>query len=299
MHTLTDTQRVILQAAAHHPDGLAAAPNHLPPAPRGAVARRLLDAGLLEPAGAAGPDQQAMAWKLDGASVLLRITEAGRRAISTLTGTAPEDAQGAPPEAPDATGPCDARGAAEAAQGAPTGQHAAASNEAATGTADTALVEPQGGAPAAQGPEAYAAAPTASTTPLARATSLRDAARQVLAAWDDEAGHRTGLAEAIDTLRAALPQARQPRLPATPRTPRQGTKQQAVLALLRRPEGASGPDIIAATGWEPHTVRGFLAGLKKRGMEVLVHDRVRQVGPGKDGAKGSYTIYRIAEAAAG
>jgi hypothetical protein len=29
---------------------------------------------------------------------------------------------------------------------------------------------------------------------------------------------------------------------------------------------------------------------------VLVHERVRQVGPGKEGAKGSYTVYRIAEA---
>jgi hypothetical protein len=29
---------------------------------------------------------------------------------------------------------------------------------------------------------------------------------------------------------------------------------------------------------------------------VLVHERVRQVGPGKDGAKGSFSIYRIAEA---
>jgi hypothetical protein len=79
------------------------------------------------------------------------------------------------------------------------------------------------------------------------------------------------------------------------RAPRQGTKQETVLALLRRPEGASGPD-IAATGWAPHTVRGFLAGLKRRGVAVLVHERVRQVGPGKEGAKGSFTVYRIAEA---
>jgi hypothetical protein len=80
------------------------------------------------------------------------------------------------------------------------------------------------------------------------------------------------------------------------RPPRAGTKQAAVLALLRRPEGASGPDIIHATGWAPHTVRGFLAGLKKCGVLVLIHERMRQVGPGKEGAKGSYSIYRIAEA---
>jgi hypothetical protein len=43
-------------------------------------------------------------------------------------------------------------------------------------------------------------------------------------------------------------------------------------------------------------MRGFLAALKTRGVAVRVHDRVRQVGLGKEGAKGSFTIYRIAEA---
>ena len=38
------------------------------------------------------------------------------------------------------------------------------------------------------------------------------------------------------------------------------------------------------------------AGLKKRGIEVSVLERVRQVGPNKAGAKGSYTVYRLAEA---
>ena len=42
--------------------------------------------------------------------------------------------------------------------------------------------------------------------------------------------------------------------------------------------------------------RGFFAGLKKKGIEVSVLERVRQVGPNKAGAKGSYTVYRVAEA---
>jgi hypothetical protein len=127
--------------------------------------------------------------------------------------------------------------------------------------------------------------------------TLRDAARAVLAAWDANDGVR--LAAALDGLRAALPTRREPRQAGTPRTPRQGARQAAVLALLRRPEGASGPDIIAATGWAPHTVRGFLAGLKQRAIAALVHERVRQVGPGREGAKGSYTVYRIAAGPAG
>jgi len=53
---------------------------------------------------------------------------------------------------------------------------------------------------------------------------------------------------------------------------------------------------MAATGWAQHTVRGFLAGLKK-GHTVEVLERVRQVGPGAQGTKGSYSVYRIAAAA--
>jgi predicted ArsR family transcriptional regulator len=82
----------------------------------------------------------------------------------------------------------------------------------------------------------------------------------------------------------------------SPRVLREGTKQQAVLALLRRPEGATVVQIAEATGWANHTVRGFFAGLKKRRIEVSVLERVRQVGPNQQGAKGSYSIYRIAEA---
>ncbi|WP_270935907.1 DUF3489 domain-containing protein [Falsiroseomonas oryzae] len=73
-----------------------------------------------------------------------------------------------------------------------------------------------------------------------------------------------------------------------PRKPREGTKQASVLALLRRPEGAIVAQIDEATGWQAHTVRGFLAGLKTRqriAIEVL--ERVRQVGRDRQGAKGS------------
>ena len=81
-----------------------------------------------------------------------------------------------------------------------------------------------------------------------------------------------------------------------PREPREGTKRERVLALLRRPEGASGPQLAEATGWAPHTVRGFLAGLRKKGVTPTVLERVRQVGFGKAGAKGSHSVYRVAEA---
>ena len=40
-------------------------------------------------------------------------------------------------------------------------------------------------------------------------------------------------------------------------------------------------------------MRGFLAGLKKKGIQVETLDRVRAAGPDKAGAKGSFTIYRV------
>jgi hypothetical protein len=39
-------------------------------------------------------------------------------------------------------------------------------------------------------------------------------------------------------------------------------------------------------------VRGFLARLRGQGITVTVLERIRQVGPDREGAKGSYSIYR-------
>ena len=51
---------------------------------------------------------------------------------------------------------------------------------------------------------------------------------------------------------------------------RKGTKQEAVIAMLRVEGGATIAEIVAATKWASHTTRGFLSGaLKKRlGLEV-------------------------------
>ena len=130
-------------------------------------------------------------------------------------------------------------------------------------------------------------------------TSLRDAAAAILAAWDDDANREGNMIgalhtpmEALRTLLASKP-ARAPREPGAPRKPREGTKQEQVLAMLRRPEGATVAQIADATGWAQHTVRGFFAGLKKKGHAVEVRDRIRQVGPNKTGAKGSFTVYHL------
>ncbi len=46
------------------------------------------------------------------------------------------------------------------------------------------------------------------------------------------------------------------------------TTQAAILDLLRRAEGASIGDLTSATGWQAHSVRAALTGLRKRGHDI-------------------------------
>jgi hypothetical protein len=126
--------------------------------------------------------------------------------------------------------------------------------------------------------------------------NLREAAERLLAAWEETPLKNTNddpVTQAMAMLRSALTR-RGARATGAPRKPREGTKQEVVLAMLRRPEGATVAQIAEATGWAQHTVRGFFAGLKKRqGITVEIAERIRQVDPNKQGTKGSYTVYRL------
>ena len=72
---------------------------------------------------------------------------------------------------------------------------------------------------------------------------------------------------------------------AAPRS-RDGSKQAQLIAMLRRAKGATVDEIAEALSWQPHTVRGAIAGAlkKKLGLDVTSE---------KDGARGR--VYRVAE----
>jgi hypothetical protein len=55
-----------------------------------------------------------------------------------------------------------------------------------------------------------------------------------------------------------------------PSAPRAGTKLARILELLQRDCGATLKELIAATGWLPHTTRAALTGLRKRRYAVTI-----------------------------
>ena len=74
---------------------------------------------------------------------------------------------------------------------------------------------------------------------------------------------------------ASKPAAKKASKPATKKAstasvPREGSKKQIVLDLLRRKDGATMAEIGAKTGWQNHSVRGFISGTisKKMGLKV-------------------------------
>ena len=73
------------------------------------------------------------------------------------------------------------------------------------------------------------------------------------------------------------------RLTRAPSAPRDGTKLAQVIELLRRRDGATINDLIAATRWLAHTTRAARTGLRKRGYAVTIDRSNKERG----------SIYRI------
>ena len=51
---------------------------------------------------------------------------------------------------------------------------------------------------------------------------------------------------------------------------RDGSKAAKILDLLKRPGGATAKELIKATGWQPHSIRGFLSGTVSKKMKLTV-----------------------------
>ena len=69
-----------------------------------------------------------------------------------------------------------------------------------------------------------------------------------------------------------------------PPTQRAGTKQAQIIAMLQRPEGASVAEMVEATSWQAHTVRGSISGAlkKKLGLPIAAEK-----------VAGRGTVYRL------
>ena len=71
-----------------------------------------------------------------------------------------------------------------------------------------------------------------------------------------------------------------------PAIPVRQSKKASILALLQRPQGAAIGDLTEATGWQTHSVRAALTGLRKEGRELA---RIKNAG--------GVTHYRLAAGA--
>jgi len=85
--------------------------------------------------------------------------------------------------------------------------------------------------------------------------------------------------------RAQTKPAKQGRTKVAPQLAEGATKQGRVIALLGRDTGATLDELVAATGWLPHTTRAALTGLRNKGFAL---DKSKRA----DGT----TAYRISSA---
>ena len=96
--------------------------------------------------------------------------------------------------------------------------------------------------------------------------------KRLLALWNalpgverrKKVGGREGL---IDQLWSAIEALPDPEPEADAKRP---SKQDAVIAMLRRPEGATVDEVASATGWQRHTVRGVFSGTLKKKLGLIL-----------------------------
>jgi Protein of unknown function (DUF3489) len=113
--------------------------------------------------------------------------------------------------------------------------------------------------------------------------------KRLLALWNAlpgvekrrKVGDRKALIDQLWSAIEALPD------PEPPSDARRPSKQDAVIAMLRRPEGATVEEVARATGWQRHTVRGVFSGTLKKKLGLTLASAEEERG----------RVYRIAEPA--
>ena len=96
--------------------------------------------------------------------------------------------------------------------------------------------------------------------------------KRLLALWNALPGvekrRKVGDREAlIDELWSAIEALPDPEPPSDAKRP---SKQDEVITMLRRPEGATVDEVASATGWQRHTVRGAFSGTLKKKLGLTI-----------------------------
>ena len=113
--------------------------------------------------------------------------------------------------------------------------------------------------------------------------------KRLLALWNalpgvekrKKVGERPALIDQLWSAIEALPD------PEPPSDAKRQSKQDEVIAMLRRPEGATVDEVANATGWQRHTVRGVFSGTLKQKLGLTIAAAKEERG----------RVYRIAEPA--
>jgi Protein of unknown function (DUF3489) len=83
-----------------------------------------------------------------------------------------------------------------------------------------------------------------------------------------EAPATKGLRKASKKAKPAKKAGRAKKAATKPKAERTNKKAE-VIAMMKRAKGATLPEIVKATGWQPHTVRGFVSILASKGGEKI------------------------------
>ena len=110
--------------------------------------------------------------------------------------------------------------------------------------------------------------------------------KRLLALWNAlpgiekrrKVGDRTALIDQLWSAIEALPE------PEPQSDAKRPSKQDEVIAMLRRPEGATADEVARATGWQRHTVRGVFSGTLKKKFGLTLASAKKERG----------RVYRVA-----